>query len=201
MAMRGSGARGDSRLRDWPDVEWRVMRQDEDDASPRYIAAYGRDVDVPEARLAYDPGTRRLTIVGGSRGQERTTRAVDAICEVLTAHAEPLTGRRIKDALADSDHGRDTIDAALRAGVQGGRLRAAEGPRRSRLYRVSECPAVSGQCPADSGAESVSECPTALYKADTPDTPRLPLAATPREGSASSARLPPGRGLACWTSF
>jgi hypothetical protein len=153
------------------------MRQDEGDASPRYIAAYGRDVDVPEAQLAYDAVTRRLTIAGGSRTHVRSTRALEAIVEVLRAATKPLTGRGIKDALADSDHSRDTIDAALRAGARSGRLTVAEGPRRSRIYRVSECPGVSGQCPADSAAESVSECPSASIEADTPDTPRLPLAA------------------------
>ena len=42
------------RLRDWPDTEWRLMRKDDDPASPRFITAYGRDVDVPESQLVYD---------------------------------------------------------------------------------------------------------------------------------------------------
>jgi hypothetical protein len=50
MGHSGERARGDSRLRDWPDVEWRLMRQDDDPASPRFLTAYGRDIDVPERR-------------------------------------------------------------------------------------------------------------------------------------------------------
>jgi hypothetical protein len=46
MGHGGERARGDSRLRDWPDAEWRLVRRDDDPASPRYITAYGRDVEV-----------------------------------------------------------------------------------------------------------------------------------------------------------
>jgi hypothetical protein len=73
MGHAGERSRGDSRLRDWPDAEWRLVRekgtdQDEiDPAAPRYFSAYGRDVDQPEQRLGYDPVTRHLCINGGSR--------------------------------------------------------------------------------------------------------------------------------------
>jgi hypothetical protein len=53
MGHVGERSRGDSRLRDWPDVEWRLVRDKSNDdetdpAAPRYFAAYGRDVDQPE---------------------------------------------------------------------------------------------------------------------------------------------------------
>jgi hypothetical protein len=72
MGHSGERARGASRLRDWPDVEWRLVREktengDVDPAAPRYFSAYGRDVDVPESRLVFDPATRHLTLEGGSR--------------------------------------------------------------------------------------------------------------------------------------
>ena len=54
MGHGNERARGDSRLRDWPDAEWRLVRRDDDPASPRFITAYGRDVDVPESQLVYD---------------------------------------------------------------------------------------------------------------------------------------------------
>jgi hypothetical protein len=65
MGHANERARGDSRLRDWPDVEWRLVRRDDDPASARFITAYGRDVDVPESQLIYDHGTRHLTIEDG----------------------------------------------------------------------------------------------------------------------------------------
>src|SRR5262249_17761281 len=107
MGHNGERSRGDSRLRDWPDVEWRLLRQDaDDDASARYIAAYGRDVDVPEQQLSYDRTTRRLTIAGGSRRHVRTEGALQAVIDVISTTAGPQTGRGIKDALADSPHAR-----------------------------------------------------------------------------------------------
>jgi hypothetical protein len=81
-------SRGASRLRDWPDVEWRYMRErspegEEIDAGVRFLAAYGRDVDVPEARLDYDPATRRLTYVGGDRRRHRIDRHAPAAQRIV----------------------------------------------------------------------------------------------------------------------
>jgi RecA-family ATPase len=135
MGHTGERSRGDSRLRDWPDVEWRLMRQDDDD-SARFLAAYGRDVNVPESQLAYDATTRLLTLIGGSRREIGIGAALDAVAEVLEAAEAPQTGRQVESALEDSDHARDTIRAALRRGVAERRLVAEDGPRRSRLYRT-----------------------------------------------------------------
>lgn len=129
-------ARGDSRLRDWPDVEWRLMRRDDDPASPRYITAYGRDVDVPESRLVYDGFTRRLTIEDGSRRDEKTREALAAVLDALAAGGQ-LSGRAVKQALEDSEHPRDAIDAALRLGVRQGVISKQDGPRNSKLYQRS----------------------------------------------------------------
>jgi hypothetical protein len=160
-------SRGDSRLRDWPDVEWRLVRRDDDPASARYLTCYGRDVDVPESALHYDPLTRRLTIEHGVSRREETSRAaLEDVLAVLRAKAAPLSGRQLKDELSESEHPRDAIDAALKLGGRTGALAIAEGPRRAKLYslpRVSECPGVSGQCPAD----SENECPTTIRESDT----------------------------------
>jgi AAA domain len=157
-------ARGDSRLRDWPDVEWRLVRQDENPASARFLSAYGRDVDVPEAQLSYDGLTRALTLVGGTRADAKTTEALGAVLDVLRADA-PLTGRAIKQALSESSYPRDTIDQALRTGIAAGTLAVHKGARNSKLYRIaiSQCPGVSGECPAD----TESECPAAYIEPDT----------------------------------
>jgi hypothetical protein len=187
-------ARGDSRQRDWPDVEWRLVRQDENPASDRFLSAYGRDVDVSESQLAYDPSTRRLTLVGGSRVDAKTAEALAAVFDVLRTEA-PLSGRAIKEALADSEHPRDTIDRALKSGSQSGALKVQAGPRKSKLYSlpVSDCPAVSGECPAD----TESECPAAYIKPDArtdaqytlhpdpiPDTPAIPFGISPEAWAA-----------------
>jgi hypothetical protein len=72
MGHSNERARGSSRIRDYGFGEWKIVRagQNDGDDNPRgtrYFSAYGRDVDVPESKLEYDPDTRRLTIAGGSR--------------------------------------------------------------------------------------------------------------------------------------
>jgi hypothetical protein len=75
------------RLRDWPDSEWRLVREDPDDpSSPRYFSAYGRDVDQPEQLLSYDEASRHLTIAGGSRKDGRTEGLVQAVFDYIAEH-------------------------------------------------------------------------------------------------------------------
>jgi hypothetical protein len=65
-------ARGDSRLLDWPDVNWKLVRDDLDDpASDRFASAFGRGVEVAEMRLAFNPNLRRLAGVEGSRKESK----------------------------------------------------------------------------------------------------------------------------------
>lgn len=136
----GHGAersRGDSRLRDWPDFEWRLVRQDDDPASPRYVSAYGRDIDVAESLLTYDPANRRLTLAGGSRKGAEVRSALDDIEEVLAAADEPLSGRKIEEALYSTDHSRLTIRKAVKKGVADGLIKVTAGPRNSTLHTLS----------------------------------------------------------------
>jgi AAA domain len=79
MGHLSERSRGASRLRDWPEVEWKLVRERkkaedgelvEVDNGARFFSAYGRDVELEETRLAYDNATRRLTIAG-SYGDDR----------------------------------------------------------------------------------------------------------------------------------
>jgi hypothetical protein len=94
MGHAGERSRGDSRLRDWPDVEWRLVRDksgdldgETDPGAARYFAAYGRDVDQPEQLLGYDTATRRLTITGGNRREARADALVAAVVEYVKGHS------------------------------------------------------------------------------------------------------------------
>jgi hypothetical protein len=63
MGHEGERSRGDSRLRDWPDAEWRMLRVDpEDPNSGRTFSAIGRDVNVTQHGLQFDQDSRRLTL-------------------------------------------------------------------------------------------------------------------------------------------
>jgi hypothetical protein len=166
MGHTGERSRGDSRLRDWPDVEWQLVRKTDDAASPRFFKAYGRDVDVEESQLAWDLETRRLTLIGGSRKDAAVKNVLADIIATLTEAGESLSGHAIKKRLADT-HGHNAVDDALRHGREHGDLTHVLGARNSKLYRVSQRPRPSPQCPSD----SVSECPPAYRAGDTGHSP------------------------------
>lgn len=93
MGHNGERSRGDSRLRDWPDVEWRLVREqpsnpeaEPDPSAPRFLTAYGRDVDMGESQLAYDSLTRHLTLVGGSRKESAGQRLVPEVLAFVRAN-------------------------------------------------------------------------------------------------------------------
>ena len=144
MGHQHERARGDSRLRDWPDSEWRLVRQDEQLHSPRFLTAYGRDVDVPESQLAYDADTRRLTLVGGSRQAVKATAALDDV-EAFLVGTDGLCVRDVTSALAaGSGHAKHAIEAALKLGADDGQAHKGQGrPQRAHLSRpsVPDCPA------------------------------------------------------------
>jgi hypothetical protein len=52
----GERTRGSSALEDWADVVATLAR-DPDDEEVRYLRAFGRDVEVDEDRLVYEPDT------------------------------------------------------------------------------------------------------------------------------------------------
>lgn len=80
MGHSNERSRGDSRLEDWPDAKWKIVKEDADDPdSPRYFSAFGRDVDQPEQRLAFDPENRHLSVDGGSRKQATASRIEDTV--------------------------------------------------------------------------------------------------------------------------
>jgi hypothetical protein len=212
MGHTGERSRGDSRLRDWPDVEWRLVRAKEegkeDPAAPRYITAYGRDVDVPEVALAYEPNTRQLTIIDGNRQDAKTRAAVDDVLAAVDASPEPLSRRAIERACheAGSAAGRDTIRAAVSSALKSGMLIAEHGPRHATLHRrASQCASarvVREQCadtlPAQS-PDAVRECAAApigaAHRSLKAATPLSPMGISPEAWSARHQRQD-NRGMA-----
>jgi hypothetical protein len=163
MGHMGERARGDSRLRDWPDVEWRLVRQDDQPHSPRFITGYGRDVNIPESLLEYDAGTRHLTIAQGSRQDGRARAALTAVTEVLSASPDALSLRAIQKALAESDYPRAQVRAAIQWGVREGVIKTEPGPKRAILHRLTQCAEVRREC---AGAQA-SVCASAYIARHT----------------------------------
>lgn len=163
MGHTGERSRGDSRLRDWPDVEWRLVRQEPDDpASARFLSAFGRDVDQGEAQLVYDPATRHLILAGGTRKDAVARLALVDILDALAA-TPGLSVRQIQQAV--TEHPRDNVRAAIKVGVRDRLILTEAGPRRSVLHRhVNPDCASARECAASVRAQSC-ECAAALYRA------------------------------------
>jgi AAA domain len=89
MGHNGERSRGDSRILDWPDATWTLVRERGEDGETaadarRYFAAYGRDVDVPEGLLTFDRERRRLTLSGGTRRETAADGVLPDILDFLT---------------------------------------------------------------------------------------------------------------------
>ena len=87
----GERSRGASRLLDEPDAIWTLTRDQDDDPDapyaqlevPRYLAAYGRDVDLPQQALAFDPSSKQLTLTGDGRTRVRASRIEAKVLAVM----------------------------------------------------------------------------------------------------------------------
>lgn len=134
MGHQGERSRGDSRLRDWPDVEWRLVREEEDPASPRYFSAYGRDVDVPESALTFEATTRHLTIADGNRKEAKGRQTLPAVLDVIGAHPDGVSGRKIEEALTEAGESRQDIRQALKLAIRDQMVITFAGPRRATLH-------------------------------------------------------------------
>lgn len=145
MGHSSERARGDSRLRDWPDAEWKIVREsgnEDDPAAPRYFSAFGRDVDVKEGALKLDG--RRLTFHGDERRRKGNGKAEieripvePAVEDVLRASTKPLSKHQIELALRAEGHAQKPIREAIERLIEGG-LVTVEGKGRALLCQWSE---------------------------------------------------------------
>jgi len=88
MGHSGERSRGASRLRDWPDATWTLVREGKPGEEPppdaaRFLSAMGRDVALTETRLDYDVQTRRYTAAGGTRTAYTLTKWGPAVLKVV----------------------------------------------------------------------------------------------------------------------
>ena len=108
--------------------------------------ATGRDVDIDEDRLTYDPLTRLLSMTGqGSRRLIAATKHLDELVPAVVAAAERspgITGRKLADELRQDGcafQRGDEIKAA-RLAVERGLLVIEPGPRNAKCYFVPTYP-------------------------------------------------------------
>jgi hypothetical protein len=167
-------ARGDSRLRDWPDCEWRLVRLNDQPGSPRFLSAYGRDVDQAEAQIAWDAEARRMNLVGGTRQDTKTDQTLEDVLGVLGG--ESLSQRAIIHAVREtgSTHRDEIIREAITRGVSRGLIVTENGPRRAILHRLipsaSECvPSASHHCVSECVPPSIEGDAHTLNHGNSPD--------------------------------
>ena len=96
MGHSGERSRGDSRLRDWPDVEWRLIRADDEPSSPRFVTAFGRDVNIPEGEISYNPDTRHVKFLGGNRATSKAREYVHQLTEIVRKQKDPITKTQLQ---------------------------------------------------------------------------------------------------------
>lgn len=133
MGHGAERSRGASRLLGWPDVNWKLVRQrDEKDPTgepdpnaPRFFSAYGRDVDVREGKLVFEPSSRHLTYVEGGRKQDDLTQNLGRAL-VAVRDSPRCSGRQVESRLRDLGIGRDPARKALADAVSKGYVMAVD---------------------------------------------------------------------------
>ena len=132
----GERTRGSSALEDWADTIV-TMTRDAEDESLRFLRAMGRDVEVDEDRVDFDPATRTLSMSGtGSRRKGKDDRKLAdlAVLAVRAAREQPGIGVadmeksiRSMDDAPTFRHG-DVSKAAKRAAEMGHLTLVGGGP-------------------------------------------------------------------------
>lgn len=166
MGHSGERSRGDSRILDWPDALWKLVKDaEDDDTSPgavaRYFSAYGRDVDVSQSLLGFDPLSRRLHIAGGSRSDHASRTALPDLLQVLAEHGGPASGRQVEALMADSPHAQKVVRAALKLAVADGYVTVTTGPRNAKLHKLTDSSAAVRQSASPVRQRGGVECVSA----------------------------------------
>lgn len=162
MGHSGERSRGDSRLLDWPDANWRLVRETDQPDSARFFSAYGRDVDIAEGRLALDPATRRLTYAAGSRANAKVEAASTAVILYLAAHAKGGGTGLATSAIEKADdlgrYGRKAVRDGLALAVERGVVTQRDGDNNAKLHAIARPCEVCGQ-PVTGAGDRHRECP------------------------------------------
>ncbi|SBS77294.1 conserved hypothetical protein [uncultured Mycobacterium sp.] len=146
-------ARGDSRLIDWADVNWKIRKDsqkqnvdeftplDEGDGGPRYYSAYGRDVFVPEGLLEYESASRRLRYVKKPTAEEAHSAHIRPLIEAYIENSAPHSVCRneavehlVGSGKAKRDPARQVFEAMFEEAVaapEGRPYLASVGPKKA----------------------------------------------------------------------
>lgn len=179
----GERVRGATALEDWADS---IINLTRDDDQVRYLRAEGRDIDVPEDQLNFDPRTRYLTLAGaGSRKTAQKVRQLDALMPAvinLLKATPAMSGNQLDVALRKLINDGD-LDATCQKGdgaraaqllEKRGLVVSKDGPRGSRLFSHLFTSPTSPELP----------------QGNSDDLPDLPLKGEVIRGKSHSNDLP-----------
>ncbi|MFY0406909.1 AAA family ATPase [Solicola sp. PLA-1-18] len=160
----GERTRGASALEDWADSIINITRS-ESDESVRYLKAMGRDVEVEEDQLEFDPATRRLTLTGfGGRQQQKTAKGAEdlrrQVVQIISDHAG-FNGTQVEAKLRELrvTFSKGDERKALAAAVAAGVLRFDAGPNNQKLYFVRAEPPQASLSTPEGGPPSLPSPP------------------------------------------
>jgi hypothetical protein len=137
-------SRGASRLIGWADANWKIVRardeknpnaEPEADA-PRFFAANGRDVEVREGRLLFDPATRHLTYVEGGRAKSESDQAMARLL-VYVRDNPGQSSDAVVAKLQSQGVGRNDARKAVDSAKTKGYVLIAEGKGRARRLEIT----------------------------------------------------------------
>lgn len=141
----GERTRGSSALEDWPDVIATMTR--DPDTDERFLKVEGRDVDIEEDRLSFDPSTRTLRLSGeGSRKAYTASRHMSDLADEvvkIVARCPWINGSKVGKMLRDLGvpHQKGDERKALHLAVDDGRLATRPGRQGAIEYEVNKQPA------------------------------------------------------------
>ncbi len=134
--------RGASVFLGWPDVlvQYRKGSKADNTADKRYLSAFGRDVELEESGLDYEPGTRSLAWAGGSRREDASTAKARQAYELVARHEGPMNTSELRAALRPGNN--EVLDKAIAHAVQEGWLIKEQVNKQHYRYTVGRHPRI-----------------------------------------------------------
>lgn len=139
MGHGGERSRGDSRIVDWPDASWLLTLENvNDQASPRFLRAFGREINREEQKVIFDMENGHMHITRGSRTNTKALDALEGVIQMFkeTGTEDEMSQLGILKGMKDTGHSRADILAGLRIGCDQGKLTRSRGGRNSIIYTL-----------------------------------------------------------------
>ncbi|DAZ90323.1 AAA family ATPase [Mycobacteroides abscessus] len=146
MGHSAERSRGDSRLLDWPDVLWKIVREQveegEDpaaDGGKRFFSAHGRDVAVAEGLLEYQPETGGLVLLEGGRAATKARDGLPAIVQILSDpdYIGGLGTRQLTTKLTETGMSFHAARRVIQTAIDESVIYVGEGARNARILSLN----------------------------------------------------------------